>query len=272
MAKHQQVDGARRTWAVVAFAASLAVNGLAGSTTLLNGQTTGEISDAQPNLFAPAGLTFSIWGVIYLLLIGTCLYLFSIVVSPADRDVPGPAVDAVATRFTAASVLNGLWLLSWQWEVFTLSVVLMVALLAALLRLLAGLRGQHFGSQAEKWTLRRPFSIYAGWITIATLANVTTWAVSIGIDAASSASWAIGALMVGAVAGCSLAWWLNDWAYLLVFVWGYGGVLVRHLDPVTGFGGQYGDVITTVMVLLTVVMIELAVLARQDGRMAAARA
>ena len=53
---------------LVAFVLMLLVNGLAGSTTILGGKNTAQISDANPTLITPAGYVFSIWGIIYVLL------------------------------------------------------------------------------------------------------------------------------------------------------------------------------------------------------------
>ncbi|PLX06432.1 MAG: hypothetical protein C0596_18375 [Marinilabiliales bacterium] len=60
---------------VVLFIAMVYVNFLANSLPI-NGQSTGEISNAYSNLFAPAGITFSIWGIIYLALGVSSVLLF----------------------------------------------------------------------------------------------------------------------------------------------------------------------------------------------------
>ena len=53
---------------IIAFVAVVLVNGLAGSTTLIGGQDTAQVSDNNFTLITPAGYTFAIWGIIYTLL------------------------------------------------------------------------------------------------------------------------------------------------------------------------------------------------------------
>ena len=60
---------------VLGFALVLTLNTLANALPI-NGMNTGEVSALYPNLFVPAGFTFSIWGIIYLLLLGFVIFQF----------------------------------------------------------------------------------------------------------------------------------------------------------------------------------------------------
>jgi hypothetical protein len=112
---------------VVAFIAMVAVNGLAGSTTLIGGQATADVSDANQTLITPAGYTFAIWGIIYFLL---ALYV-AYQALPSKRSEPFQG--RIGWLFVLSSVMNILWLFAWQYEYLEISVLLMFILLASLI-------------------------------------------------------------------------------------------------------------------------------------------
>ena len=114
---------------VVAYIAMVVVNGLANALPL-NGRGTGEISDSHPNLFVPAGLTFSIWGLIYLLLLGFSVY--GLVASIRGSE-GADGVTRIGSFFAISSLANLGWSFAWHWEVIWLSVVLMLVILATLI-------------------------------------------------------------------------------------------------------------------------------------------
>ncbi|MBN1275303.1 tryptophan-rich sensory protein [Candidatus Woesearchaeota archaeon] len=239
----------------LSFLAVVVINGLANMLPI-NGVTTGGVSDSYPNLFTPAGLTFSIWGLIYLLLAG--FVLFSLGVFGKKRSA---AADKVAWPFIISSLANIAWLFSWHYGLIWLSVVFMLCLLVSLIVIATRLRSLRL-SPAERWLVRLPFSVYFGWITVATIANITVFLVSIGWGGfgLSEAFWTVLVLVVGALIGLWRSYVDRDVAYLLVFVWAYTGILVRHLSP-SGFAGEYGGVIVTLIVCLGVFVLMVGYLA-----------
>lgn len=247
--KKETVSKEWRWYATAAFLAALVFNGLAGSTTLLNGQNTAAISDKYANLFAPAGFTFAIWGIIYLLLIVFLVRMFGQWVTNKPR-VPTKVLNSTLKLFTYTSLLNAAWLLAWQYEVLWLSVLLMIGLLGTLIVLHRDLAKQE-KSTSEYVAVQLPFSVYLGWISVATIANITTWLVQIGWNGWvwSDSTWTILVLIVGAVIGVTTAIVRLDWAYLAVFVWAYLGILYKHL---TFYDGTYQGVVLTLVVLLPV--------------------
>lgn len=249
--KKDKIDQQWRWYALMAFAATLVVNGLAGSTTLLNGQNTAAVSDKYENLFAPAGFTFAIWGVIYLLLAIFCLRIFEVWKTPKPR-IANKKMNESIKLFTVTSVLNAAWLFAWQYEVLWLSVLLMIALLSSLIVLHKSIVDQK-KSPAEYLSVQLPFSVYLGWISVATIANITTWLVQIGWNGwgLSDSAWTILVLIVGAVIGVTTAIVRLDWAYLAVFVWAYLGILNKHL---TFYDGTYWGVILTLAILMPVLV------------------
>ena len=239
-----------RLYAVGAVVVMLIVNGLAGSTTVLGGVNTAIVSDSFPNLFAPAGVTFAIWGVIYWLLILHIGWLFGLVGKQSKSMVK--ATNDILPLFVTSSVLNIAWIFAWQYKVIWLSAILMLGLLVSLIMIAKRLSVERY-SWKEWLFVRAPFSVYFGWITVATIANITTWLVSINWDGGSYSEgmWMVVVLLVGAVIGITTAVRHYDWAYLAVFVWAYAGILLKHLSP-DAFDGAYPSTIITLSILLPV--------------------
>lgn len=260
--KKEAVSAKWRWFLVAAFAVTLVLNGLAGSTTVLGGVNTAYVSDSNANLFAPAGTTFAIWGVIYTLLIGFCAYVFGL-----GRDKKSPLKDAMLLKvtqlFTVNVLLNGAWILAWQYQVLWLSVLLMVGILTTLVMIANILRKVNLRG-GEYVLAKLPFSVYFGWITVATIANVTTWLVSVNWDGfgVRDGVWTVVMLLVGAGIGIATAYRNVDWAYLTVFVWAFTGILVKHLSP-GGFDGHFPSVIAALTIVLPVLITVTLWLARK---------
>ena len=218
----------------VAFVVMVAVNYLAVSLPLA-GRDTGAISDSYPNLFAPAGYTFSIWGVIYTLLFVYVIYQFKV-----KKD---SLILKVNKLFIVNALLNAMWIFAWHYLVIWLSVIIMVGILVTLIKIADILRIEKLNSK-EQWLVQLPFSVYFGWITVATIANITTFLVSIGWNGFGIAEsfWTALVLIVGAVIGTLRMKLDRFFPYGLVLVWAYGGILNKHLFV---FNGNYPVVIWT---------------------------
>ncbi|RPJ20971.1 MAG: tryptophan-rich sensory protein [Planctomycetaceae bacterium] len=149
--------------AIVMIAANVLANALP-----LNGQTTGSISDSFPVYFVPAGYVFSIWGLIYLGVITYVVYQLL----PSQRS--NPLHRRIGYLFVAGSAANVAWIFLWHYEQFILTLVAMLILLVSLTAIYGRLQASPpSGGIAERLAVRLPFSIYLGWITVATIANVT---------------------------------------------------------------------------------------------------
>ncbi len=229
------------------------VNALANAIPI-NGVTTGQVSDAYPDLFAPASITFSIWGLIYLLLAGYILYQFGFF--QADRGASrGDLFQKIGIYFAISSVANALWIFAWHNFVIWLSLLLMIVVLICLIQIATRLSEEEF-SFKEKTFIRLPFSIYFGWISVATIANVTTFLVSIGWGGFGLPDqfWMVLILLVGAAIGIARMRRDMDIAYGLVIVWAYAGILIKHISPAE-FVGQYPAVITTAIIGIILLVI-----------------
>jgi hypothetical protein len=210
---------------IMAFALTVLVNGLAGSTTILNGKLTSEISDANPTLITPAGYVFSIWGVIYILL--GIFVVFQALPSQKGKDYQ----ERISWLFVLSSLLNIFWLFLWQFEYLSLSAILMFLLLAALIVIYLRLNiDKSTASLREKLVVHMPFSVYLGWITIATIADVAVTLVSVGWDSfgISQEKWATLIIIIALLITLLVIVTRKDIAYGLVIIWALVGIAMKQ--------------------------------------------
>ncbi|MEX2144416.1 MAG: tryptophan-rich sensory protein [Anaerolineales bacterium] len=205
--------------------ATLTVNALANILPF-NGQTTGEISDRFAIRFVPAGYVFSIWGLIYLGLLAFAIYQ----ALPAQRN--NKVLDQIAPLYWLASLANGVWIVLWHYEYFTLTIFVMAVLLLALIALYRRLRSAGQPDAAFRLVAQLPFSIYLGWISVATIANAAQLLYLLNWDAwgLSPEVWAVVMLVVASVLGLAMLLREGDWAYALVLVWAFAGIAVAQAD------------------------------------------
>ncbi len=229
----------------------IAVNALVNALPI-NGRTTGAVSDAYQNLFAPAGVTFAIWGVIYLLLGAHVLYQLGLFRDPADGEVPQAQriamLERVGVLFSLSSLANATWILSWHYDLIGVSTLLLATMLVLVILIMRTLQTADLSTRDAVF-VRLPFSVYFGWLTVATIANITVWLVSVGWDGfgIAEATWAAVIIAVGAVIGTAVVLRNRDIAYGLVLVWAYLGIWIKH-TAATGFQGAYPVVIATTLV------------------------
>ncbi|CZQ88773.1 tryptophan-rich sensory protein [Trichococcus collinsii] len=241
----KQLETPIKITVAVTYLIMIVVNALANILPI-NGIDTGAVSDAYPNLFAPVGLTFSIWGVIYLLLAGYTLYQFGLFHGDKGK-VKTELLRKVGIVFSFSSVVNAAWIFSWHYRMIGLSVILMLVLLLSLIYINQTILKEKL-DQKEKLFIRLPFSVYFGWITVATIANITTLLVDIGWNGfgISEEVWTILIILIGLAIGAITMIRNHDIAYGLVIIWAYTGILIKHMSQ-DGFAGQYSGIITTVI-------------------------
>jgi hypothetical protein len=200
------------------FAAMVFMNYLANALPL-NNKTTGELSGSFPNLFVPAGITFSIWGVIYLLLMVYCIIQF--------KNSNNAVSIAISWAFGISCMLNALWIVFWHYGKLPLSLIVMIGMLASLIYINMQIKDLPFG------LIKASFGIYLGWICIATIANITTLLVHYNWTGfgLSEESWTIVMISAGAmIAGVSLLSFKNPFIAISV-IWAFAGIILkRHYD------------------------------------------
>lgn len=236
----------------ITFILMIVVNTLANILPL-NGVTTGEISQKYPNLFTPAEYTFSIWGLIYILLALFVLYQFG--VFNGENSNKEELIKEIGFAFAFSSVINAAWVVVWHYDLIPLSVFFMIALLISLISINSKLKDGEY-SNRDKIFIRLPFSIYFSWITIATIANITVLLVSLGFDGwgIPEEIWTIIVLILGLIICAAVTIRNRDAAYGLTAVWSYAGILVKHLSE-NGFDGQYQGVIITSIISLVLLLV-----------------
>jgi hypothetical protein len=203
---------------------ALTVNILA-SALPLNGQNTGEISDRFQVFFVPAGYVFVIWGIIYIGWIAFTIYQFL----PAQKE--NLRLQRLGYLFALSGVFNAAWLFCWHYNQFGLSVLVMLTLLGLLITSYLKLNvGREPINSAEKWCVDIPFSVYLGWITVATVANVTDYLYFIGWNGFSIAPqvWAVIMLIVASLLGAAMSVMRHDSGYVFVLVWSFVGIAVKQ--------------------------------------------
>lgn len=235
------------------FLLMIAVNALANILPI-NGLSTGDVSDAYANLFAPAGVTFAIWGLIYLFLAAYTLYQMGIITNKSSLFQTGQ-MDKIGFYFSLSSLANAAWIFAWHYRMIPLSFMLMVVILTCLILIVREINQARLTSR-DKLFLQLPFSIYFGWITVATIANATVLLVSIGWNGfgLSEATWAVIMISVGLFISLVMMLKNKDIAYGLVIIWAYTGILIKH-HSAAGFAGQYPEVIITVITCIILLLL-----------------
>lgn len=214
---------------------ALVSNGLANALPL-NGMDTGALSDLYPNLFVPMGLTFSIWGVIYLWLMAFVGYGFT----QARSDRARNPLALIGPWFLVNTLANAAWIFAWHWMMVGLSLGIMGVILASLIAMYLRLGvGAQPTPAADRWLVHAPISIYMGWITVATIANVTTLAVDLGAPAfgAVPAVLTAGVLVTAVLIAARMLWARRDVLYAMVVLWALVGIYLKRSGAVEDGSG-----------------------------------
>jgi len=233
----------------LAYIGMVAINYLANALPI-GGVTTGEASDSYANLFTPAGIAFSIWGLIYLLLAVFVIFFLTQFGKKSNAKI-NKILEKTGKLFIINALANISWIFAWHYGLILLSAAIIVVILITLI-LIANLLNREKFSLSEKIWLLLPFSVYFGWITVATIANITVLLVSLNWNGFGIAEniWTIIILLVGAAIGIWRTIKDKNIPYILVLVWAYGGIWLKHASE-NGFSGQYpGIIITTIICIV----------------------
>ena len=210
---------------IVFFVLTVMMNSLAGSTKTIGGRDTAEVSNAYSTLITPAGYVFAIWGVIYFLL--GIFAVYQVLPSQKGKDYQ----NKISWLFILSSLVNIAWLFAWQYEYLSLSGLLIFALLVTLILIYVRLGvGKSNAVLREKLAVHLPFSVYLGWITVASIADVAATLVSYNWNGfgVSPSTWAILVVAVALVITMLMLATRKDFAYALVLIWALIGIGVSH--------------------------------------------
>ncbi len=216
-----------RWWNAAGLVLMLAINALAVWLPL-GGKTTGELSAQYPVLITPAPYAFSIWSLIYLLLIGFVIYPFT------ARGKQSPLTARIGPWFFISCLMNAGWIVVWHYEFLSSSVFIMFALLLSLIAVYVPVRRQPpVPTSADRALVLLPFSIYLGWISNATIVNVTVvlhaanWN-GLGL---SAEAWTIILLAAALLLALAIGFFHRDPFFMLVFVWSFIAIGVKDGQP-----------------------------------------
>jgi TspO/MBR family len=220
---------------LVLFAGMIVMNYLANALPL-NNKNTGELSDSFPNLFVPAGITFSIWGIIYLLLMIYCVVQFT----GNDQTT----ISKISLAFGVSCVLNALWIITWHYGKLPLSLLVMAGMLISLIYINMAIKDIPFG------IIKAAFGVYLGWICIATIANVTALLVNNNWNGfgASQELWTIIMIAIGALLVSLTIYRISNPFIGLSVIWAFTGIIIKRQD-------DYRSIVIIAFVAIAVVSV-----------------
>jgi len=220
---------------LILFAGMIVMNYLATSLPL-NNKTTGELSDSFPNLFVPAGITFSIWGVIYLLILVYCVVQFT-----GSNQI---IISNISWLFGISCILNALWIVTWHYGKLPLSLLVMLGILVTLIYINIIIKDLPSG------LIKVSFGIYLGWICIATIANVTALLVHYNWNGfgISEEVWTMIMITVGALIVSLTLYQLRNPFIGLSVIWAFAGIIIKRQD-------DYRSIVITAAIALSIVAV-----------------
>jgi hypothetical protein len=213
--------------------ATITINALANILPI-NGKMTGQLSDMYPNLFVPAGITFAIWGIIYILLVAFVAYqIFILIKKKSDTRT---AIEKTGVFFFVTCCANSGWIFAWHYQIIPLSMALMVVLLATLIVMYVRLGiGRSNAKAGERYTMHIATSVYLGWISIATIANMSALLFDMHWNGFGIPEqvWTIAVILVGIGLALATLFSRKDIFYPLVVDWALLGILIKRMsiDP-----------------------------------------
>ena len=213
----------RQVFVVLTIIVTIAINILADALPI-NGLNTAAISNKFVAYFVPAGYVFSIWGIIYIGLIAYAVYQ----ALPTQRE--NPRLQATGWWVVLGGLANCTWIFLWHYEQFIGTLCAMLILLATLIVVYLRLGiGQTKASSGETWTVRIPFSIYLGWITVATVANFSDVLISMHWNqfGISAEVWMVVILLAVLVIAALMNHLRRDVAYAVVILWALAGIAAK---------------------------------------------
>lgn len=225
----------------------------------IGGLTTGQVSQKYPNLYTPAGLTFAIWSVIYLLLGLFILYQWG---AGSSAQESNRVVADIGNLFLLSCILNIFWIFSWHMEAIGVSLLCIAGLLLSLILIQSEIR-IGMGSTARRVMVNAGFDIYYGWIIAATIANAAVLLVKNdwGRFGLSEVFWTVTMISVGAVIALLVVMIQKVRLAGAAVVWAYAGILIKHLSA-SGYAGEYPAVIAAAAISIVAILAAIAIMGR----------
>lgn len=214
---------------IIAFIATVCINYLS-NTGAINNTTIGEVSASMNTLFTPAGYAFSIWGLIYLLLLGFVVYQSrSLFTSVRDNAF----ILKTGWWFVLSCVANMVWVTFWLYGYISFSIISMFVLLYSLLKIVVNNSMELWDAPISVITfLWWPFVFYSGWVTVASIANVAAYLSSISWDGwgFSETSWTVLMIIIAGIINLAVTWKRNMREFALVGVWALVAIAIANWE------------------------------------------
>jgi hypothetical protein len=196
-----------------------------------NAKDVGEISNQYRSLFTPSGNTFMIWGVIYAGLLAFCIYHL-IKAHKADKTDPANQdLQKIGSLFFINNICAAIWLVIWVNDQIFICTLLIVIQLVTLIMVHLRLNiHDAAGSLASKTFTQFPLSIYLGWITVATIANISTWLTSINWSGwgVSRMNWTITMIAITMLLTVGVINRKKNVFFGLVVLWAFHGIIEKR--------------------------------------------
>jgi len=203
----------------------------------IGGNYTGDIADNIPNLFVPTGLTFAIWGVIYILTACFAIYqladLFGKIESKSDY------IQKIGFWFILGSIGNIAWIFLWHYEQILWSMIPILVLFVSLLMIYLRLNiGKSKASKKERYYIHLPISVYLGWLTVATIANLTAVLVTLEVGGLflGEVLWTVLVIVVAMIITLLILYNRSDVGYSLVIIWALLGIVIKQYESYQSIG------------------------------------
>lgn len=243
--------GLIKVGSVLSFIVMIIVNALANIIPI-NGSTTGEIASRYPNLFTPASFTFSIWGVIYLFLMVYTIFQTGILSRLTITE--NRIIQNIGGLYILSCIANTAWIFLWHYELIFLSVVVMLVLLFTLINVYLKVNSDRTLKYKGKFIISAPFSIYLGWISVATIANITTWLVSVdwGGWGIPPQIWTSIVIILALIITLLIQRKYKDLIFSGAILWSLLGILVQQINT---FNAQYTIIIFTVALGMVIILL-----------------
>lgn len=222
----------KKTYAIVNFLSIvlvLLVNGLSQAQRW-NDTTIGELSGKYENLFTPASYAFSIWGLIFIMLIGYSIFQIK---RAFFSEKETPSITQTGWWFTIANVLNAAWVVAFTYDYILVSVLIMLGILGSLLQIIRKTNMERWDAPIEVIAMVWwPICIYSGWIAVATIANVSVYLVSEGLGGGELTQiiWTMVMISIAVVINILMIWLRNMREFAAVAIWAFIAIYIRHKD------------------------------------------
>jgi benzodiazapine receptor len=227
------MNSTKKAWTnLVLFGVTLFINTL-GAVGLINGLSQKAVSDKYVTLITPGPATFSIWGVIYSLLL---ISLIVMIVKKNDTYYQKAAED-ISLLFWISCIINSAWIVSFSFLQIGLSTIFILGFLITLSLILQKLGRLQTG---KRILLPLTFGLYTGWLFIASVVNIAAWLVKLkwngfGIP---NEGWAVIMLVIAVFLAFAVQMRNHSAVFPLPIAWAYLGIY-QFLKAPEGFKGEF---------------------------------